>query len=217
MKKILLVVMVLVLSLTVCSSAKILPPEEIPILKDNSAEASGLNTLGILKGRGDGLHLDSTLTRAEAVVLILRLFPDTPNSLGLPSPEFADMDGHWAYKEVTAAKKMGLVDGTSSDKFTPDRKVSGKEFAKMLLSLLGYEDVTIENAFDLGEKYEVISNNFTRSVVYDDRTLLRGDAVRLCWSSLIAKAANGKMLYKNLIDAGKYEEDDFYGVLFTLD
>ena len=217
MKKILLVVIVLVLSLTVCSSAKILPPEEIPILTDDSAEASGLNTLGILKGRGDGLFLDYPLTRAEAVVLILRLFPDTPNSLGLPSPEFSDMDGHWAYKEVTAAKKMGLVDGTSSDKFTPDRNVSGKEFTKMLLSLLGYEDVTIENAFDLGEKYEVISNNFTRSVVYDDRTLLRGDAARLCWSALIAKAANGKMLYKNLIDAGKYEEDDFYGVLFTLD
>lgn len=217
MKKILALLFVLIITFTMVSAHKILSPEEIPNLAENSSEASGLNKLGILLGTEKGFELDRKVTRAEAVVLLMRMHPEVTGSTGMPSPEFDDMDGHWAYKEVTAAKKIGLVDGTDERKFTPDRTVTGKEFAKMMLCLLGHKDVTIDNAFDLGEKYDLISNNFTRSVIYDNRELSRGDTARICWSAFAAKTADNKLLYRKLIDTGKYEENDFYGVLFTSD
>jgi len=218
MKKIIAFILTLTLLLTVfVVSGKILSPEEIPTLTETSAEASGLNKLGILLGTEKGFELDRKITRAEAVVLLMRIHPEVTGSMGMPSPEFDDMDGHWAYKEVTAAKKLGLVDGTSEKIFTPDRTVSGREFAKMTLSLLGYENVTIKNAYDLGKKYDLILNNFTDSVIYDDRELSRGDAARICWSAFAAKTADDKLLYRKLIETGKYEENDFYGVLFVGD
>ncbi len=133
----------------------------------------------------------------------------------MPSPEFDDMYDHWAYKEVTAAKKMGLVNGTTDTTFEPDRAVTGKEFTKMMLSLLGYKNVTIENAYQLGEECQLLVNNFTRSVVYNNRDLMRGDAARICWSALLAKTADGKLLYNKLIEIGKYKEDDFDGILIV--
>lgn len=217
MKKILTLVLILLLIITAVAAPTILQQEDIPTLSEDSAEASGLHKLGILLGTGNGFELDRSVTRAEAVVLLMRMHPENTGALGMPSPEFDDMTDHWAYKEVTAAKKMGLVDGTADKTFTPDRTVSGREFAKMTLSLLGYQNITIENAYELGEKYDLILNNFTRSVIYDDRQLTRGDAARICWSALVSKTADNKLLYKKLIETGKYEENDFYGILFTSD
>ena len=217
MKKFLTLMLILLLVFTAVAAPTILPQEEIPTLFEDSAEASGLHKLGILLGTGNGFELERSVTRAEAVVLLFRMHPEITGSVGMPSPEFDDMTGHWAYKEVTVAKKIGLVDGTSETTFTPDRTVSGREFTKMMLSLLGYKNITIENAYQLGEEHDLLVNNFTRSVVYDDRELTRGDTVRICWSALAAKAADGELLYRKLVKAGKYEENDFYGVLFTSD
>lgn len=217
MKKTVALFFVLILTITAVAAPEILSPEKIPLLAEDSSEATGLNKLGILLGTEKGFELDRKITRAEAVVLLMRMHPEITGAIGMPSPEFDDMDGHWAYKEVTVAKKIGLVNGTDEKNFTPDRTVTGKEFTKMMLCLLGHKDVTIEKAFELGEKYDLISNNFTRSVIYDNRELSRGDAARICWSALIAKTADDKLLYRKLIDAGKYQENDFDGVLFVTD
>ena len=217
MKKIFTFILALTMSFTIYASPTILPQENIPLLKEDSAEVKGLNSLKILLGRENGFELGSSITRADAVVLLMRMHPDNTGALGMPSPQFDDMDGHWAYKEVTAAKKMGLINGTSSTTFTPDRPVSGREFAKMMLCLLGYKNITIENAYSLGEEYGLINNNFTRSVVYDNRELLRSDAARLCWSALASKTSGGELLYKKLVQSGKYKEDDFFGILFISD
>jgi len=165
MKKIIAIIMLTLLIFSSVSSAfsETLTREEIPLLKEDSGESVRLVKLGILKGTGESLALDKTLTRAEAVCLIFRMHPENPGVLGMPSPEFSDLDSHWAYKEVTAAKKMGLVEGTGDDKFEPDRLVTGKEFAKIILSLLGYDDVTITNITFEGAAMIVHGENFTLS------------------------------------------------------
>ena len=131
MKKILLLSLIFLLAFVAVAAPDYLPEKQIPVLEETSAEAVGLNKLGILLGTGNGFELDRTITRAEAVVLLMRMHPDVTGSLGMPAPVFDDMDNHWAYKEVTAAKKIGLVNGTTDTTFTPDRTVSGREFAKM--------------------------------------------------------------------------------------
>ena len=213
MKKVLLLVIAFVLAFTAVAAPESDSSEQIPVLKENSAQTTGLNKLGILLGTGNGFELDRTITRAEAVVLLMRMHPEVTGSLGMPAPVFDDMDGHWAYKEVTAAKKIGLIAGTTDTTFTPDRTVSGREFAKMTLSLLGYKDVTIENAYELGTERGLLVTRYTAGPVRDNIALTRGDAARICWSALSSKTADGKVLYQKLIDHGKYTAGDFEGVL----
>ena len=208
---------VLLLSLSIpCLAAEtMLARGEIPPLTVNSVEAAGLKTLGILKGTDSGMELDRNVTRAEAVMLIWRTTGTAFNDIGYLEPSFSDISGHWAEDAIEKFYHAGFVDGTSKTTFEPDRFVTGQEFVKILLTVMGYEGVTLENAYDKGKETGVLSNNFTKSVVYNNVDLLRGDAARLCFYALTAEMPEGEMLYKTLIDKGIYEQKDFEGVLFA--
>lgn len=218
MKKVisLLVLAVMVLTFTACTAqATYLEREEIPVMSEDDATARGLVKLGILNGTGEGLELERNITRAEAVALIFRIHYENTGAIGMPSPEFADLDGHWAYKEVTAAKKIGIVEGVGDGKFEPDRVVTGKEFAKMLMSTLGYTDVTIANVYDKAIEVELLMNNYAKSVVAGNMTLLRSDAARLLWGMFLAHTPEGGMYKERLVHSGKFREEDFNGTLYV--
>ena len=206
---------VLLLSLSIpCLAAEtMLARGEIPPLTVNSVEAAGLKTLGILKGTDSGMELDRNVTRAEAVMLIWRTTGTAFNDIGYLEPSFSDISGHWAEDAIEKFYHAGFVDGTSETTFEPDRFVTGQEFVKILLTVMGYEGVTLENAYEKGKEIDFLLNNFTKSVVFNNETLLRGDTARLCFNALTAKLPEGKMLYKKLIENGLYEESDFVGVL----
>jgi len=189
--------------------------EDIPVMLEEDATAQGLVKLGILKGTGEGLELDRNITRAEAVALIFRVHYENIGAIGMPSPEFDDLDNHWAYKEVTAAKKMGIVEGVGGRMFEPNRIVTGREFAKMLMSTLGYKDITIENVYDKALDAELLTNNFTKAVVVENMTLLRSDAARILWGVFLAKTPDGQLYKDKLVEAGKFTEDDYMGTLIV--
>lgn len=107
-------------------------------------KASELISLGILKGDPDGnMRLDDVITRAEATALITRMNANNNDILNdyLYRPTFNDIENHWAAKEITFAHENALVEGTSETSFEPDKNVSVQEFAKMLISLLGYKEM----------------------------------------------------------------------------
>lgn len=214
MKKLisLLVLMSIVMSFAgfTVSSAR----EDIPTMTETDGVACGLSELGVLKGTGAGLELDRNITRAEAVALIFRVHYENTGAIGLPSPEFDDLDNHWAYKEVTAAKKLGIVEGVGGRLFEPDRIVTGREFAKMLMSTLGYKEITIENVYDKALDAELLTNNYTKAVTAENMTLLRSDAARLLWEIFLAKTPDGTIYKDKLVQYGKFTEDDFYGTLY---
>lgn len=189
--------------------------EEIPLLREDSAEAAGLKRLGILKGTENGLELGRNVTRAEALALIWRTTGAAFHDIGYNEPSFSDISGHWAEDAIEKFYHAGFINGTSETTFEPDRNVTGQEFVKILLTVMGYDGVTLENAYEKGKETEVLSNNFTISVVYNNENLLRGDAARLCFHALTAKTPEGELLYKTLIDKGLYERNDFEGVLFV--
>lgn len=212
----LLVLVTVVLSVAGCGvSAAYLEREEIPVMLETDATAQGLVKLGILKGTGESLELVRNITRAEAVALIFRIHYESIGAIGMPSPEFSDLDGHWAYKEVTAAKKIGIVEGVGDGRFEPDRVVTGKEFAKMLMSTLGYTDVTIDNVYDKAIDAELLMNNYAKSVVAGNMTLLRGDAARLLWGMFLARTPEGSMYKERLVHSGKFREENFNGTLYV--
>lgn len=206
-----LLVFVLLCSLTAGAAETMLGREEIPLAE---TEAAGLQRLGMLLGTEKGLELEREVTRAEAVVMISRTAGLIFDDIGYLTPAFSDIDGHWAEDMIEKFYHAGYINGVSETRFEPDRTVTGKEFAKILLTVLGYEITDLKQAYEKGRESDLLNNNFTKSVVYHDMTLLRSDAVRLCRSALTTLDASGKMLYKKLIENGMYQQSDFEGFLF---
>lgn len=186
--------------------------EYIPV-DQNASDA--LCKLGVLKGTENGLELERDVTRAEALTFIQHLTCVGFENIDYESASFDDITNHWAYDTIEKFYHAGYINGTSKTTFEPDRTVTGREFAKILLTVMGYNDIDIENVYDYGVKSNLINNNYTKSLVYNNYTLRRADAIRLCFSAYSAKNSQNKMLYIDLIDKGIYTEKDFEGKIFV--
>ncbi len=199
---------------TAIAEERILERSQIPLAE---REAGGLVKLGILKGNENGeLELERPVTRAETVALIDRTaklgFSTVPGDVVF----FKDCKGHWAEGLINQFYQAGYISGITEFSFGPDRPVTGKEFTRILLMVLGYSDATTAKAYELGVEVGLLCDNFTKSVTYRDESLLRSDAVRLCIAALNTKKPDGKPLYKELIERGCYKQSDFEGVLYTV-
>jgi serine protease inhibitor len=103
----------------------------------------------------------------------------------------------------------GYINGTSNTTFEPDRTVTGQEFVKMLLTAMGYQGITIKDAYEAGIKFALLVNNYTKlAVSTEGYLLLRNDVVHLCYSALLVKTADGKMLKDVLVEKGIVNEQD---------
>jgi len=176
--------------------------EEIPMA---NTEATILEQLGILKGTDKGIELEKNVTRAEALAFIARTVGITFEE-GSGQCTFSDIENHWAKDIIEAFYRAGYIQGISETEFAPDRTVTGKEFVKILLSALGAENVTLDNAYDLAKKLEILNDNFTKSTVHNNYSLLRSDAVRLCAGALLGETADGKLLKQKLVEEGVYTQ-----------
>ena len=211
MKKIfalfLAVLMMLTAFYAMAEEKNMLSREEIPLYN-----GGGLDRLGVLKGTEKGFELEREVTRAEALTFISRTLA-MDEEVAKQSP-FTDVKGYWAEKTVDLFYEKGFVDGVSETLYAPERSVTGQEFMKILLSSMGYENITLENALEKGTEYEVLSNNFTKSVVKQNFTLLRSDVLRIIHSAFTAKCADGVAVYKKHIEKGLLSEKDFEGILW---
>lgn len=178
-------------------------------LQQGSADI--LNELGLFKGTENGYELERTVTRAEAITMILRMIGEERAAmLSSSNRTFADVDAsHWAFASIGYAASKGYVQGTSATTFEPARNITGKEFVKMLLSAMGHEGVTIENAYDRGVKHALLVNNYAKLAVSTDGYMLkRNDVVNICYLSLLAKAPDGKRLDEVLVEKGAVSRED---------
>ncbi|MCD8049844.1 MAG: S-layer homology domain-containing protein [Clostridia bacterium] len=218
MKKLLCLILAaaMLLSLFGCvGAAETISREEIPILSETDHIVSALKQWNILVGTGEGLELEREVTRAEAVALIWRTSGLSFNDLAYETPIFSDIEEHWAADAIEKFARAGLVEGTSETTFEPDRTITGKEFVKILLSALGYEGITLENCYEKGIECNLLNDSLVKSVVLNDEDILRSDAARICYGAMIAKTADGRMLYDKLCDEGVYDESDFAGTLYS--
>lgn len=108
--------------------------------EDNISQLSKYN---IIKGDPDGkMRLADNLTRAEAVTLLVRLYGFTPEtSEAVPPNEFLDMEKHWAQNAAMIAKGLRIVDAEKNAVFNPNENITAEEFIKMIVCLLGYQEV----------------------------------------------------------------------------
>lgn len=138
LKKILALVLALmmVLSVMVTSSAAFEDAAEI----QHTEAVEVMSNLGILLGDGTNFNPNGTLTRAQAAVIIAKVMEGSVDNISVlvdaVDNPFTDVPA-WALDYVLYAYSKGVVRGTSADKYTPNKNLTGYEFGKMLLVATG--------------------------------------------------------------------------------
>ena len=105
-------------------------------------KAEALKSLGIFQRTNKGFELESTLTREQAVTLIVRLLgAEAEAKEKSPEHPFTDVWA-WASPYVGYGYQNGLVKGMGASTFGYGQLVTEAQFLTMLLRVLQYEDGT---------------------------------------------------------------------------
>lgn len=141
---------------------------------------TSLMALGILKGDGTEGSFSRAPTRAEALVMLLRLLglekeADRENY----SSPFADSG--WADKYIGYAYEKGLVSGISDTLFGSNYPVTTQQYCTFLLRALGYSDGE-DGQFKYENAKEFATIVLSQNEIADSFT--RGDMAKLSWLSL---------------------------------
>ncbi len=179
-KKIIAAALVLpMLSGTAQSFAQWLSSDSVSEIEKRTRQAEQLNELGWLIGTDEGYELDRTVTRAEAITLLMRIFPQDSAETAL---NFEDVDSsYWGYSDISAAAANGIIHGVETDEgrfFYPDRGVTGQEFLKMFKNASG-DIVDYDDAISASEN--LITDMYVNAAVYEGSALSRADVVGICW------------------------------------
>ena len=139
LKKTLCLVLVLAMMVGLCavgaSAAKLADYPDKDSIKNTEAVAL-LSALGILEGDERGFRPNDTLTRAEGAAILTRLH----NTNGIGTSSYTDMaSAAWAQPYVAYCEAQGIIAGYGDGRFGPQDTLTVAQFAKMLLTALGYK------------------------------------------------------------------------------
>ena len=149
--------------------------------------ADELQKLEIMNGDPDGnMRLNDDITRAEAVAVINRAYGYDAGALNVANNAFSDTDGHWAYKEIALAASLGITDGLYQTNFEPDSSVTVQEFAKMMVTLLGYKTrAEMQGGYPHGYMMNVNILGLMKGIEAESAdNLLRGEAAVIISNAL---------------------------------
>lgn len=126
---------------------------------DYGSLAEALHVMGLFRGTGSGYALEAGATRAQGLVMFLRILGLEDEAIAYTgSCPFTDVaPSNWAYRYVAYAYHSGLTSGTSVAAFSPDAAITCQHYVTFLLRALHYQENTdftyaasLENAASLG-------------------------------------------------------------------
>jgi len=178
-----------------------------------SDAATKLNTLGLFRGVGtnaDGspdFALDRAPTRAEAVVMLVRLIGKEAEALsGSWDTPFTDVPG-WAEPFVGYAYTHQLAFGVDAVTFGSDRNVTSAEFISFVLRALGYMsgvDFEWDKAWVLSDALGITNGEYKTATT----AFLRRDIAEISFNALnVKQKGSNKTLYASLIESGAFTEN----------
>jgi hypothetical protein len=112
---------------------------------------------GIANGNGSySFKPDNTITRAEAVTLIYRMYTanhGSVNTSGLSNP-FTDVaSGSWYHTAISWAYQNKVVNGTSATTFDPNGTLTREQFAVMMYNYATHLGYNTSGRVDLSTKF----------------------------------------------------------------
>ncbi len=136
-----------------------------------------LYDLGLIKGDANGnLNVNSNLTRAEAVVIILNSMGELEEAKNYPENVFKDVtESKWYAPYVNYAANKGIVSGVGGGNFAPEANVTIKQLYSLFLRAYGYradweKDDIMQKSEDFGLSFDLNEN------VAENQVALRGHA-----------------------------------------
>ena len=209
MKKLTTLLLALVMALS-------LAPAALAASNEAMQAANSLHELGLFNGVGtnaDGsinYDLDRTMTRAEAVTMLVRLLGKENEAKAqnwdMPFTDVAD----WAKPYVGYAYANKLTTGTSPATFGGSQNITATQYLTFVLRALGYEsgkDFQWDNAWELTDQLGITKGQFSASSKFE-----RSDAVIISNSALTARLADSeKTLFDqlNVIGFGRIDPSAF--------
>lgn len=169
--------------------------------------AKELSAIGMLKGGAGGFDLDKAPTRAQAAIMLVRLFgaeeeAQAAYAAGELKCPFTDVN-ETAAPHVAWLVDKGLANGTSADSFGAANPCTGKAYTIFLLRALGYKD----NAdFTSASAQEFAAGAGLLDTSAFTGTFLRDDLVALTYQALGADLKDGSTyLLDSLIQGGSID------------
>ncbi len=189
--------------------------KKLGVFKGNGKEKNDMSLIfGIqIKSDDSEMEWDKTLTRAEAVITVLRLMgkeEDAKKETGYSA--FSDVPD-WAVSYVNYAYKNGIVKGVSEDRFDPYAPCGAKDYCVMLLRLTDLKENTDYSwATALRDMRSAIGEGTgwhpRGGINYDEKTLFawiclkgftRKYAASLIYGFLSVPFADGKTTYGDVL------------------
>ena len=222
MKKVisLLLVCTLCLTLALPVSAAETAYHEASDLAAAEYYADQLKALGLFRGSDTGYELSRSLSRIEALVMVVRLLgQENTAQQGNYANPFADMAGanwSWAWPYVGYAYQTGLTNGTGDGNFDPEVKATPQMYVTFVLRALGYGDADVESnnlysealSFGTGIEGLLTNSQDPYRLTLVEGSFWRADAVDLAFRALMLDNAmkDGGGLYDRLFGGGTGEE-----------
>ncbi len=154
-----------------------------------------LKELGVLKGTGKGFNLDTSATRLEGLVVLIKLMGKEQETEKFSDVKckFTDVPT-WGTKYVNYAVYNNLTRGASENLFGSQRKISTKEYITFLLRALRYDEGAGDFMFDTAIEKSVALGMLTNdeSIAYDMRSLTRGALAVLSCRALDTELKTGE-------------------------
>ncbi len=146
LKKVLALVLAVsvLMGLATMASAKVAADyaDAASVKEDRTEAVDVLSSLGVFQGSSGSFNPDAILTRAEAAKIICYMTMDKEDADKLIAGVAPYLDvpaTHWAAGPIAHCKTQGIIAGVGNGNFDPMGQLTGLQFAKMLLTALGYD------------------------------------------------------------------------------
>ena len=173
---------------------------------DYTSIADALFAMGLFRGRNSGYALSEGATRAEGLVMFLRLIGEEDEALTFTGPQ-PFTDASWADRYIAYAYSKGYTKGESATLFGTDEPLNSAHYVTFLLRSLGYTEgedfawkTVMEDALRLGvisaQEKTFLEKRFTRAQV----------AYLSYWSLFLTLNNDSDSILTRLISTGSIAE-----------
>ncbi len=173
---------------------------------DFASRADALHEMDLFRGSSIGYALESTASRAQGLVMFLRIMGLEDEALACTAGHpFTDVPpSHWAYRYVAYAYQNGYTKGATATTFNPSGTISAKNYIAFMVRALHYDE---------GAQFQystlltdcVTLGLFTRAEVntVTNGAFTRGRMAYLSYYSLFGTdQSTGTMLLDQLVKSG---------------
>lgn len=168
--------------------------------------ASELWNNGLLLGSNGSFDLDNPLTRAEGVVMTIRLLGKETEAKASTAPiTFTDVPD-WAKPYISYAVQNGIASDYNSTTFGSNDPMTAAQFITLILRAMGYKDNTdftwdksYDKAVEIGLIGQPCHTQYSRSNLF-----LRDNAAVIAYNALFkAQTKSGSLLKDSIKMPGK--------------